>query len=534
MSAVSADGLGRATGALLLAGVMLAVLAEALSSTVLSLGRADMVGDLHATPDEFAWLDISYTAAKLFGFIGAGWLIAQVPIRHVLLVATLALGGACAVSVLTTRPDLLVLLRGVQGFSGALLLVASQVLIFLSFARKIQPVMQAFFAMGAVVAPATVAPAFEGWLLDSLSWTWIFFSVVPLSLGAAGLLLVTNGPDPDVSARRPFDGVGFCLLAIALVCLTYGLTLGNRWNWLDSERIGWLGLVAIVCLLAFGGSQWIAQNRHAIDPSPFRSPDFTFAFIVSFVAGAALFGSAYLIPTFALSVLAFTPTDAGLLLLPSSILFAFALLLAATVIQVFHAPPFATVPVGIFLVMTAMYLLSGSAGASGADDLMPALLLRGLGLGFLFLSITLIAFDALPTRALATGVGLFSAGRQLGGLMGVAGLQTLVDHNVANNVAVLASHLVAGLPSVMARIEANTAALAMAGLEAGAARNAASGGLFRAMTGQATVIAFDTAFLAVALLFVVAAPILIVVKVGTAKLARRHSDRPGTTPMALP
>ena len=503
---------------LLLAGVVLAALADALASTVLSLGRADMMGDLHATPDEFAWLDISYTAAKLFGFIAVGWLIGHVDARRVLIVVALTLGAACAASPLATRLDVLVLLRGVQSFSGALLLVAGQVVIFLGYPRKHQPVLQAFFAMGAVVAPATVAPAFEGWMLDSFSWKWIFFSVVPLALAAAGLLLVADRPAPDHSAPRAFDAVGFALLAILLSSLTYGLTLGNRWNWLDADRIGWLSVAALASLLTFCGWQMLSRRSQAIDPAPFRSADFTFAFVVSFVAGAALFGSAYLIPAFAVSVLTFPPADAGLLLLPSSGLFACALLLAATIIQALHVPPFATVPIGILLVMTAMYLLSGSAGTSGCDDLMPAILLRGLGLGFLFLSITLIAFDVLPARALATGIGLFNAGRQLGGLMGVAGLQALIDHNLANNAAVLASHVVTGSQVVRERLEAMAAALVAKGLDAGAASRAATGGLAKALAGQANVIAFDTAFIAVALLFVVAAPILIVVKIGTARL----------------
>ncbi len=67
-------------------------------------------------------------------------------------------------------------------------------------------------------------------------------------------------------------------------------------------------------------------------------------------------------------------------------------------------------------------MLSGSTSESGTDDMMAAILLRGLGLGFLFLSITLIAFSDLNSRNLACEIGLFNTGRQLGGLMGVAGL----------------------------------------------------------------------------------------------------------------
>ena len=128
----------------------------------------------------------------------------------------------------------------------------------------------------------------------------------------------------------------------------------------------------------------------------------------SFVAGPALFGSAYLIPSFAVSVLAFTATDAGQLLLPSGVLFAGSLLAAAFLIQVVRVPPIATVPLGILMIMAAMWMLSGSTADSGSADMMPAILLRGFGLGFLFLSITLIDFGSLDPGRLAAGIGLLA------------------------------------------------------------------------------------------------------------------------------
>lgn len=151
---------------------------------------------------------------------------------------------------------------------------------------------------------------------------------------------------------------------------------------------------------------------------------------------------------------------------------------------------------------------------------MTAILLRGLGLGFLFLSITLIAFSNLNDGNRAAGIGLFNAVRQFGGLMGVAGLQTLIDHNVTTNLAVLGAHVTAGVPAVSERLAATTAMLAATGMDAVAAGRAATSLLGRAVTGQATVIAFDTAFNAVALIFVVAAPILITIKIGFSLYAK--------------
>ena len=91
------------TGVLLVAGILLATLTEALAGTALALGRGDIIGDTHATPDEFAWLDIGYTALKLIGFITAPWLMSRFPARAVIIGATLVMGLACAVAALTAR-----------------------------------------------------------------------------------------------------------------------------------------------------------------------------------------------------------------------------------------------------------------------------------------------------------------------------------------------------------------------------------------------------------------------------------------------
>ena len=528
MSTVIAITPGReraATGSLLVTGIVLATLTEAIASTVLSLGRNDMIGDIYATPDEFAWLDIGYTALKLVGFMVAPWLMTRVDPRRLIISATLVMGAACGIAAITARLDLLVALRIIQGFSGGTLLVGGQAIIFLAYPRSRQPILQALFAMGSVVAPATIAPAFQGWLVDGWSWTWIFFSVVPLALAGAGLLLIADGPRPVTTVRRPFDWTGFSLMSVALFCFTYVLSQGSRWNWFDEPRILWLTVIGAASSLTFLGQQVMAKGQGLLDFTLFRCEDFCFAFIVSFIAGAALFGSAFLIPSFAVSVLVFRPTDAGQLLLPSGALFICALLIAAFLMQARRVPPVATVPFGILAIMIGMWMLSGSTSESGADDMMAAILLRGFGLGFLFLSITLIAFSNLNDRNRASGIGLFNAGRQFGGLIGVALLQRLIDHNVTANVAVLGASVTAGLPAVSERLTATTAMFAAKGMDAVAAGRAATSLLGRAVTGQSTVIAFDTAFTAVALLFVIAAPVLVTIKIAFARYAKMHAAR---------
>jgi len=523
MTAVASPSREPAAGPLLLVGIILAAMTEAVAGTVLALGRADILGDVHATPDEFAWLDIGYASLKLIGFLFAAPLMTWVTPYRLVIAMTLVMGAACLIAAIAVvQLDLLIALRMVQGFAGGTLLVAGQAIVFFVYPRVHQPMLQALFAMGSVVAPATVAPAFQGWLLDTETWTWIFFSVGPLALTAAGLLLIVEAPTLPAVVRHRFDWIGLLLISITLLCFTYVLSQGHRWDWFEEPHILWLTLLGACGLLGFFGQQVLHRGQGLIDATIFRSDDFCFAFIVSFVAGIALFGSAYLIPTFAITVLAFTPTDAGLLLLPSGACFAGSLLVAAYIMQVRHIPPIATVPFGILLIMAGMWMLSGSAGESGAGDMMAGILLRGLGLGFLFLSITITAFGNLDSPNLASAIGVFNTGRQIGGLMGVAALQTLIDHEVVSNLAVLGANITTGVPAVGERLAATTAMLAGRGMDAVTAGRAAISLLGRAVTGQSTVIAFDTAFNAVALLFVIAAPLLVSIKIGLHRYAVRR------------
>lgn len=507
-------------GVALVAGVTLAALTEAIAGTVLSLGRADVAGDVHATPDEVAWLDIIYTASKILSFGVAPWMMNQLGPNRVIVGATLVMAAACAVSILTPMLELLLTLRLMQGFAGGAMLVAGQALLFLNFGRSQQPILQALFAAGAVVAPTTIAPALQGWLLDDQSWTSVFLSVVPLALGAIGLLLASDDLKLSQKSTRPFDWIGFVLFSTAAVCITYVLNQGSRWNWFEDPKIFWLTIAGVVAVTGCAFHQIRAGRRGLFDFSVFDTPNFTFAFVVSFVAGAALFGSAYLIPAFALSVLSFTPTDAGLLLLPSGALFLGSLALSALLIQFRKAPPIATVPLGIFLTTVAMWMLSGSTNESGPQDLAAAILLRGLGLGFLFLSITLIAFSAIDHRRVGSAIGLFNLGRQLGGLVGVAGLQTLIDRSSAANFSLLASNVVSGAPAVSERLTAATAIIAEDAIDPAATERVATMLLTRAVGGQAVVIAFEAAFFAIALLFIIAAPVIAALRIALSRQAR--------------
>jgi DHA2 family multidrug resistance protein len=303
------------------------------------------------------------------------------------------------------------------------------------------------------------------------------------------------------------------LLCIGAALSTYVLLQGSRFNWFDDTDITVLAMVAVAA--AGLVVVWEASSRpqgSLLAVSPLGNPDFRFGLLVSLVAGFALSGSAFLIPAFALNVLDFTATGAGVLLLPSGAMLALALVLSGLVIEKTGIAPLALVPFGILLFAAAMWLLSGSTSGSGSPDLTLPLLLRGFGLGLLFVALTLVTLQGLAADALPFGIGLFNLGKQVGGLTGTALLQTYIDHQSALNRAILAAHVVRGDPAVDLRLRATANALASNGVESAAATKAALRVLQRALEKQVATLSFDGAFFAFVLLFVVAAPCLILAK----------------------
>lgn len=514
-----------AAGPFLIAGASLAALTEAIAGTALSVARLDMMGDVAATSDEFARMDFGYTAAKLIGFVMTAWLSGRFTLGSSLVAATVTMTAASGLAALTDDLNTLFALRLLQGFSGGVLLVSAQSLLLKSFPWPQQPLIQSVFAVAAVVAPATLVPYVHGWLLDSHSWTWIFLGIVPIGMMALAFLILGPPPENEAPKRIGMDWPSLALFVIAASLLTFVLNQGNRWDWFEEPTILLLAMVGVVALAGVLACQFLGdQDHHLLDFSVFMNGGFSLGFLASFAAGFALLGSSYLIPSFAISVLRMTPTEAGALLLPSTAAFITTLFATAFAIRRGVPPPL-TIPLGILGLMLSMWMLSGSTSGSGIPDMLLGVLVRGCALGFLFLSITLITMFGLKNSAVVVAVALFNVGRQTGGLVGIAFLQTFLENQTAQNRAVLAAYITPGRPEVIDRLSGVTRYLSTHGLEHGASKASALL-IGKSVAVQSTTIAFNSAFVAVAMFFLVAAPILIVSKILIGKvIAKRLQAR---------
>jgi DHA2 family multidrug resistance protein len=330
----------------------------------------------------------------------------------------------------------------------------------------------------------------------------------------------------EASHSVRMDWPSLALFMIAVSALTYVLNQGNRWGWFEEPTIVLLATVGIIALAGALAYQFVGdRDRRLLDFSVFMNGGFSFGFLASFAAGFALLGSSYLIPSFAISVLRMTPTQAGTLLLPSTAAFITTLFLTAFIIRRGVSPAL-TIPLGILGLMLSMWMLSGSTSESGIPDMLPGVLVRGCALGFLFLSITLITMLGLKGPAVVVGVALFNIGRQTGGLIGISFLQTFVEDQTAQNRAILAAYITPGRPEVIDRLSGVAHYLSTHGLEYGASKASALL-IGKSVAVQSTTIAFNSAFFSVALFFLAAAPVLIVSKIVIGKVIAKRLQSSG-------
>ncbi|WP_437609979.1 MFS transporter [Erwinia sp. V71] len=497
---------------LLITGVLIALLTDGVGSTILSFARSEINGLLFTTPDEFASLTIVYLTAKIVGFLVAPWICGWMGTR-----ATMT----CGVSVMVTLFCLstlsawwsaqLVIFAGL-GLAGGAMLVSAQALFFQTFDRAAQPGLQLLFALGSSAGSAALAPGMQGWLLDSFDWRWIAVGAIGTGLLSLALLHTTRIGLRAASASVPFDGLLVVMMTIAAACLAYISTQGERWNWFSEPHIVVYAIMGVAFTVLSAG-RLIVQAPHLrmIDLSIFHHPYFSLAFLASFVAGFALFGTAYLIPAYASGALGMSSRQVGELLLPGAASFVLAMCISAYLLPKVRVPPILTVPVGVILLMIATWLLGHQAAGAGVEDLLPAILLRGAGLGFLFLAITLLALMWMPGPKIPHGSALMSAARQLGGLAGTGFLGALVSRQTELNTQVLSAHLTSGeavledrLASLTSRFMHNN------GLSAVDAASAAMTQIAEQLNAQAAAVAWNRAFLTVTVFFCLAAPTLII------------------------
>src|SRR5690348_3061380 len=493
--------------------VTLASVLELLDTSIVNVAIPDMMGNLGATLDEIAWVSTGYIIANVIVIPMSGWLSAYFGRRRYFAGSILLFVAASFFCGASTSLGELVLWRVIQGIGGGALLSTSQAILYESFPPEEAGTAMAIFGMGVMVGP-TIGPTLGGWIVDNYSWRWIFYINVPLGILAAIMTVayVRNAAHQERAKR--IDILGIVLLTLCVGSLQWMLERGERYDWFDSRFVTTLAVVSAVSGVLLIWRE-LTVDEPVIDFRVLKSRQLTAGVSFAAALGLALYGSIFVLPVFLQSLHGFSAWQTGLVILPGAL--ASAATMAVVGRNARRLDARLTVVVGSLLFLLSMWQLSSLTIASGSGDMFWPLIWRGVGLGLIFVPLTNAAMADLPVRDLAQGTGMFNLFRQLGGSLGIAIMATLLTRFTHVKQALLAEHVTAYDPTVLARLHAITQGLIGRGIDALTAQQQALAVLEHQLMAQASVLAFSRIYLLSGIILVAGLPLLLLFKTGRAR-----------------
>ena len=405
------------------ASVMIGCIATILSSTMFNVAMPDIMGEFGMGQDQVQWLSTAFLAAMTTCMLLTGWALAAYGPLAAYMAALIAFSSGSLIGGLANSPEILILGRVIQGGAAGLIQPLTMVVILTVFDPSRRGLAMGIYTLGIVVAPA-LGPTLGGVLVDNYSWRYICFIGIPLCLVGSVLVLVflpwQGKRNADVGT---FDLVGFILLCIAVASLLSGISNGQRMGW-DSNFVRGYFVVSVYSWAAF-----LAREKTCKTPllplDAYANPRFLAAAIVSFILGMGLFGSTYLVPLFVELVQGYTPTEAGLMLLPAGLALGILSPLSGKMADRFRSN--LLIVLGLVIFGWSNLLLAGADTSTDFWVFTWWMLLSRVGLALISPALNSGAVRVLPPELMGHGAGNINFMRQFGGAVGIGILSVYLE-----------------------------------------------------------------------------------------------------------
>jgi DHA2 family multidrug resistance protein len=361
------------------------------------------------------------------------------------------------------------------------------------FPRSRMPVVVPLIGLIATLAP-TVGPTVGGYLTDALSWHWLFFiNIVPGILVTLAALALIDFDKPDYALFKSFDWTGLISMALFLGALEYVLEDGPRYDWFDDSTIALVAVVSALSAVIFLARVLTARNP-IVDLHAFLNRNFALGSIFSFVLGIGLYGLTYLYPVYLGEIRGYDSLMIGeTMFVSGAVMFASAPLVGKLMTKM---DPRLMLAAGFLIFAVSNWEASYITTDWDFWELMVPQLLRGFGMMLAIVPITNVALGTLSPDRLKNASGLFNLTRNLGGAVGLAALNTLLNNRTDLHLARLHESITwSRLPALEAL---NGFASRMSGSDAKAM---ALKQMFQLVHQQGVVMAFADVFLLLCILY---------------------------------
>ena len=497
---------------------VLCALLEIVDTTIVNVALTHMRGSLGATLTDVAWVITAYAIANVIVIPMTSWLSQQFGRRNYF-VASIIIFTVCSfLCGNATNIWELVAFRFVQGMGGGALLVTAQTIITESYPVAKRGMAQAIYGMGVIVGP-TLGPPLGGYLVDTYSWPYIFYINIPLGI-IATILAISFVRSPKYGEKlkaNQVDWWGIILLTAFIGSLQFVLEHGQQDDWFNDSLIITLSVVSVLGLILFVWRE-LTYKHPIVNLSVLKDGNLRIGTVMCFILGFGLYGSTLIIPIYTQSILGWTAMDAGLLLIPGSITTAIMMPFVGNMIQK-GVPQGYMVGVGflVFFFFTFM-MQTRMTPDTGVEHMFWPLILRGIGLGLLFVPITTLSLSTLKGKHIGEGAAFTGMMRQLGGSFGIAIITTFITRFSQEHRVDLLTNLDPAKFEVQQRIEGMQRAFMSKGYSADVALKKAYQAIDYSILKQSTVMSYIDIFMYLGIMFLCCIPIIFFIKRGKNKI----------------
>src|SRR5215470_16073201 len=391
---------------------------------------------------------------------------------------------------------LLLFFRVLQGAGGGGLQPMAQAILADTFPPQQRGLAFALYGITAVTAP-TIGPTLGGWITFNYTWRWIFFINLPVGIMTWFLVRRFVEDPPYLSKQKgagvKLDYIGIALLTLGIGALQILLDKGQEDDWFGSTFITTLAVVATVCLIGLVIWEWFYKTP-IIDVRMFKSFNFAGSSLMMFMLGILLFSSLVLMPQFLETLLGYTSLLAGLALSAGGLVLLFEMPLVGQLTTKVQARRL--IAFGWIALSAAMYYSTKRIDLQ--ISFRAATLLRiaqVIGLGFLFVPITLVAYIGIAAEKNNAVAGIINFMRNMGSSVGTSLVTTMIARRSQFHQARLVENANPASPTFGSAVEGLTRQLIHRGFSGHEAQTSAYASLYRSLQAQAATLAYIDTFM---------------------------------------
>ena len=479
--------------------VALAAFMEVLDTSIANVALPYMAGNLGASNDQSTWVLTSYLVSNAIILPISGWLAGTLGRKRFFMSCLTVFTVSSLLCGIAPSLGLLLLFRVLQGAGGGGLQPMAQAILADTFPPQQRGLAFALYGITAIMAP-TIGPTLGGWITFNYSWRWIFF--INLPVGVATWFLVRRFvEDPPYFTRLKRGGVRLDYIGIALLALGIGslqvlLDKGQEDDWFGSHFITTLVVVAVVCLVALVIWEWF-QKAPIIDVHMFNSFNFASANLMMFTLGILLFSSLVLMPQFLQTLVGYTSELAGLALSAGGLVLLFEMPIMGKLTTKLQARYL--IAVGWLALSVAMFYSTKRIDLQISFNAAVWLrIAQVIGLGFLFVPITLVAYIGIPAERNNSVAGIINFMRNMGSSVGTSLVTTLIARRSQYHQTILVGYTRPDNPNFQNSVNGLTQQLAHSGLGTHEAQAQAYARIYQSVQAQAASLAYIDTFMVLA------------------------------------